>query len=112
MGFYNITGKSYVKNVLYHCKVCRTFNSRPYPYLVSPDLQKLRVNIDHAFRRVGIDYLGLLYCKNIYFIDLEDDEMHKHYDILYKCATSGVVVLDVVTNDHAGTLLLSLAGYI
>ena len=51
-------------------------------------------------------------CKNIYVNDLEDDEMHKCYSILYTCATTRGAVLDVVTDAHAGTLLLNLTQYI
>ena len=92
--------------------MCKRFNCRPYAYYVSPDLPKLRVNIDHAFSRVGIDYMGTLYCKNIYVNDLENDEMHKCYDILYTCATTRDVVLDVIADAHSDTLLLSLTRYI
>ena len=56
--------------------------------------------------------MGLFYCKNAYVNDLEDDEMHKCYGILYTCATRRGVVLDVVTDAHADTLLLSLTWYI
>ena len=52
--------------------------------------------------------MGLFYCKNTYVNDLEDDEMHKCYGILCTCATRRGVVLDVVTDAHADTLLLSL----
>ena len=44
--------------------------------------------------------------------DLEDDEMHKCYGILYTCATTRGEVLDVVTDSHADTLLRSLTQYI
>ena len=56
--------------------------------------------------------MGPLYCKSMYVNDLEDDEMHKCYGILYTCATTRGVVLDVVTDAHADTLLLSLTRYI
>ena len=105
-------GKSYVKNILYHCTACRRFNGRPYAYHVSPDLLKLQVNIDYAFSGVGIDYMDPLYCKNIYVNDLEDDEIHKYYGILYTCPATRDVVLDVVTDAHADTLFLSLTRYI
>ena len=38
--------------------------------------------------------------------------MHKCYSILYTCATTRGVVLDVVTDPHADTLLLSLTRHI
>lgn len=42
------------------------FNGRRYAYPKSPDLQKLRVNIDYSISGVSIDFMGPLYCKNIY----------------------------------------------
>ena len=72
----------------------------------------MRVNIDPTFGGVGIDYLGLLHCKNINVNDLEDDEKHKCYDILYTCAIKRRTVWDAITDAHADTLLLSLTQYI
>ena len=91
--------------------MCRRFNGRPYPYPYT-DLPKLRVNIDQVFSGVGIDYRNPLYCRNIYVNDLEDDEMYICYDILYRCLTTRGVILDVLTDAHADTLLLSLTIYI
>ena len=48
-------GKSYMKNVLSHCIVCRRINGTPYVYPVSPDLPKFRVNIDYTCSGVDID---------------------------------------------------------
>ena len=78
------------------------FNGRRYAYPKSPDLQKLRVNIDYSISGVSIDFMGPLYCKNIYVNHLEDDEMHKC------CIFRRYYVTDV----HADTLLLSLTQYI
>ena len=52
--------------------------------------------------------MGLFYCKITYVNDLEDAEMHKCYGILYTCATRRGVVLDIVTDAYADTLLLNL----
>ena len=73
------------------------FNGRRYAYPKSPDLQKLRVNIDYSISEVSIDYMGLLYCKNIYVNHLEDDEMHKCCGIFYTCATTRGAFLDAIT---------------
>ena len=73
------------------------FNGRRYAYPKSPDLQKLRVNIDYSISGVSIDFMGPLYCENIYVNHLEDDEMHKCCGIFYTCATTRGVFLDAIT---------------
>ena len=90
-----------MKNVLYHCTVCGRPNGRPHGYPIPPELLKLRVNIDQAFIGVGIDYMDPLHCKNIYVNDLEDDEIHTCYNILYICASRRGAVWDVVTDTNA-----------
>ena len=91
--------------------MCRRFNGRPNAYPVSPDLPKLRGKIDHAFSGIDTDYIDS-FSKNMYVNDLEDDEMHKYCGIHYTCATTRGEVLDVVTDAHVDTLLLSLTQYI
>ena len=92
--------------------MCRRFNGKPNAYPLSPDLPKLRANIDHVFSGIDTDYIDSFYCKNMYVNDLEDDGMHKCYGIHYTYATARAEVLDVVTDAHADTLLLSLTQYI
>ena len=62
--------------IFYHCTLSRRINGRSYIYHVSPDLWKLRVTINQVFNGVCIEYVGPLYCKNIYVNDLEDDEIN------------------------------------
>ena len=70
--------KSFVKKILYHCTVCRRFNSRSYDYPKSPNLPSIRLRGDVTFSGTGVDYLGPIYCKNVYSDDLDDEnESHK-----------------------------------
>ena len=67
-------GKSFVKKILHRCLICRKFNSRLYSYPNSPNLPNARVNDKIEFYGAGVDYLGPLYCKDIYYMNsLEDD---------------------------------------
>ena len=105
--------KSFVKKILYHCTVCRRFNSRSYDYPKSPNLPSIRLRDDVAFSGTGVDYLGPIYCKNVYSDDLDDEnESHKSYVSLYTCASTRGVVLDLVHDGQAKTFINSCIRFI
>ena len=94
-------GKSFVKKVLHRCITCKRSNSRPCSYPKSPNLPQVRLNDDNAFSRTGIDYLGPLYCTDIYIYDmntLDDCDLFKCYVVLYNCASTRGVILELVTD--------------
>jgi len=61
---------------------------------------------------VGVDYFGPLLCKNVYQNDLEDDEIFKCYGVIYTCATSRGVIIDLVPDANAESFILSLSRFI
>ena len=90
-------GKSYIKQILYHCIICRRLNSRPYNYPRSPNLQLSRVDDSYPFICTGIDYTGAVYCKSIYNDNvLNERDPFKCYIVIYTCASTRGVILDVV----------------
>ena len=90
--------KSFVKKILHRCLICRKFNSRLYSYPNSLNLPNVRVNDKIAFYRTGVDYLGPLYCKCIYNMNSLGDDygLFKCYIVLYTCASTRGVVLELV----------------
>ena len=91
-------GKSFVKKILHRCLICRRFNAKPYSCPNSPDLPNVRVNDTITFYGTEVDYLGSLYCKGNYDMNsLEDDYgLFKCYVVLYTCASTRGVVLELV----------------
>ena len=85
--------RSYVRNILHKCRKCRKHHGKPYPYPDPPPLTELRLNDDRPFAVVGVDLCGPLYLKNVFG---GDDELYKSWIVLFTCAASRGVVLDVV----------------
>ena len=107
--FWITKGRSYVKNLMRNCFKCKKYNARPYSYPDSPNLPSVRLRSDIPFSGVGIDYLGPLYCMNIYN---RVNEMFKCYVVLYTCASTRGVVLDLIHNETAKTFINSLTRFI
>ena len=106
-------GKSFVKKVLHRCITCKRFNSRPYSYPKSPKLPEVRLNDGNTFNRTGIDYLGPLYCKDIYGRNtLDDCDLFKGYVVLYTCASTRGVILELAPDASSKYFVYSLRKFI
>ena len=104
-------GKSFVKKILHRCLICKRYNSRSYSYPKCPNLPSVRLNDNAAFSGTGIDYLGPLYCKNIYENN-EDEDLYKCYVVLYTCASSRGVILEVVPDGTSKNFIYSARKFI
>ena len=107
-------GKSFVKKILHRCLICRKFNSRPYSYPNSPNLPNVTVNDKIAFYGTRVDYLGPLYCRGIYDMNsLEDDYgLFKCYVVLYICASTRGVILELVPDASSKNFVYSFRKFI
>lgn len=95
-GEYWITrGRSFVKKLLHPCTTCKKLNSRAYRYPGHSDLPELRFDDRYPFSSTGMDYLGPLYCFSVYG---KKDIVHKAYMVLFTCASTRAVSLEVVHN--------------
>ena len=87
--YWIIKGKSYIKFLLHRCAICKRYNSRAYAYPKSPDLPAIRVTESHAYNTCGIDYIGPLYTKDVYYHKYnEEDEVFKAYIKIYTSPTT------------------------
>ena len=106
-------GRSFVKKILFECVVCKRYNARPYNYPKPPDLPKERVSCETPFSNTGVDYMGPVYCKNVYGVNsLDEEDMHKAFIVLYTCASTRGVVLDLVPNGESKTFINSFIRFI
>jgi len=78
----------------------RAYSTPPTP--PTPPLPSFRVSDDLAFSKVGVDFAGPLYVKNIY---QSKGEMYKCYIVLFKCASARAVHLEL-TPDLSTTSFL------
>ena len=102
-------GKSFVKHVLLPCRKCKEYNSRPYSYPETPNLPHLRLRDDVPFSGTGVDYFGPLYCRDIF---AKNSQMYKCWVVLYTCASTRGVILDVVHSNHSQTFINSFRRFI
>ena len=106
-------GKSYIKQILYHCIICRRLNSKPYNYPKSPNLPLSRVGNSYPFICTEIDYTGAVYCISIYNYNVSNErDSFKCYIVIYTCVSSREVILDVVPDGSAETVIKTLRKFI
>ena len=103
-------GRNFVKKLIYPCTVCKKLNARPYEYPGHSELPEFRFDDRFAFSSTGVDYLGPLYVLPIYGRD--SDTMYKAFVVIYTCASTRAVVLDVVNDAKSSTFVDSFSRFI
>ena len=102
-------GRQTVKKELHNCAKCRRFQGQHYPIPSSPDLPEFRVQEEHAFSSVGVDFAGPLYAKS----DCDcQPEMAKAWITLFTCSTSHAVHLELVPGMDTDTFLRCLKRFV
>ena len=74
-----VRGRQVVKKIIARCLTCKRLESKSYGVPPAPPLPEYRLDNDVAFSRVGVDYAGPLFVKNIYS---KDSKMYKAYIVL------------------------------
>ena len=88
--FWIVWGRQVVKKLLFHCVICRRFDSQPFQPPPPPSLPGFRVQEAQPFAYTGVDFAGPLYIVN----DLDT----KVWIYLYTCCVTRAVHLDIVPN--------------
>ena len=98
--FWIFRGRQYVWKVLHSCSLCRLIKGQPYSGPQLPPLSAFRTTIDRPFEHTGVDFAGPFYVKC-------DQTMEKAYLVLYTCAVTRAVHLDLVQDLTADMFLRS-----
>ena len=61
---------------------------------------------------IGVDHCGPIFIKDIYRNEQDEDELNKCYIVLYTCAATRGVVLEVVRNTSSAAFLDSFRRFI
>ena len=93
--FWIVRGRQVVKKIIAGCLICKRLEGKSYGVPPAPSLPEYRVEGDVAFTRVGVDYAGPLFVKNIYS---NDTNMYKAYIVVYTCTSSRAVHLDLAVD--------------
>ena len=110
-GYWIVKGKSSVRKTLHTCKICKKLHGQPYKYPDQPASPCERVHDQFPFKSCGVDHMGPVYVKDVYGVNEEDDVNNAHM-VLYTCATSRGVVLDLLKDTSAGCILNSCIKFI
>ena len=81
-----------VKKVLSRCVTCKFCQSRAMKSRTEGNLPKERVCTDFPFETTGVDYAGPFYVRDIYG---DSKDMNKCYMLLFTCATSRALHLEL-----------------
>ena len=98
--------RSFVRKVLFPCMACKKLNARALSYPSHSDQPPARFDCTHVFSSTGVDYMGPLLCLPIY------GPKDKSYVVLYTCAATRAIILDVVHNVAADTFKNSFRRFI
>ena len=92
--FWIVKWQKAVKGNLRKCVTCRRYQGRPLLPPETPDLPGYRVNILYSFQCTWLDYAGPLFVKN------NTDATLKVYILLFRCASSRALHLDLKVWKH------------
>ena len=104
-------GRNFVRKLVRPCVVCKRLHARAYKYPGHSDLPEFRLDDGTPFKATGVDYLGPLYCREVYS-DPKSASTHKCWIAIYTCATTRAVILDVVHDARAPTFIDSFKRFI
>ena len=97
--YWVLRGRAVVRQYIYHCHICRRFESQPYS-APSPPLPPFRVQEEPPFTYTGVDFAGPLYIKTTTPASSE-----KVWICIYTCCIVRAIHLEVVPNLSAQSFL-------
>ena len=102
-------GRRTVNRVVRKCYTCNKFESKVFKKLSAAPLPEFRVKSDFPFTSTGLDYLGPLTVKNIFN---PGKDFYKVHVVLFTCASSRAVHLDLVPDTTCLSFVRSLKRFI
>ena len=86
------------------CVTCKILQGKTLKPSDCSSLPKFRLEWNHAFENVGLDYAGPLFIK-------EKDNAEKFYILLFTCAVTRAIHLELCTNVSATVLILDISRF-
>ena len=96
--FLIIRGRQTVKKYLKKCVTCKIVQANTLKPPDCPSLSKFRLECNHTFENVGLDYAGPLFIK-------EKGNAPKCYILLFTCAVTTAIHLELCTDVSATVLI-------
>ena len=95
--YYVCKGRQVVKKLINKCVSCQKLEAKPSATLPATDLPQFRLS-DFAFTSCGVEFCGPMFIQDIFS---KDSTMHKIWVVLFTCASSCAVHLDIVPRLHS-----------
>ena len=99
-------GRSYVRKILNSCFLCKKLQSRNFKYPAHSNLPEYRLKSSIPFETCGVDYMGPVFVKNVY--EKCGFQMYKAFIIIYTCASTRAIILDMVEDGSTSSFINSL----
>ena len=98
--------RSKVKKVINQCNTCKIFSTRPYGSATTAEMPSFRTEDGRPFETTGVDFAGPLDYK------ITKKERGKCYVLIFTCATSRAVHLEVTKSQTAEEFQRKLNSFI
>ncbi|XP_066026285.1 uncharacterized protein [Pocillopora verrucosa] len=106
--FWVTKGRQTVKTAIGNCSVCKKLQGRSYAVPPPPPLPEFRLSDEFAFTRVGVDFAGPIYVKDVF---AKKGDMNKVYIALFTCAATRAVHIELVPSLSAESFIRALARF-
>ena len=94
-----------MKKIVTNCVFCNVIQGRTLLPPLTVQLPDNRLYFEFPFENVGLDYVGPLYTRDIYSSNIEK---YKSYILIFACAPTANIHLDLVPTESSESLLLAL----
>ena len=109
--YWIISIRKLVKFIIKKCFLCQRFESKPYRYLHSASLLPDSLKLSLSFQTTGVDCFGSVLVKPI-FSDIDSNYFYESKTVLFTCAVTTAVHLEVVPNLTTSSFICALKRFI
>ena len=102
-------GRTVVKSVIRKCLICHKQQSKQFGVLPMAPLPQFRVNFTFPFSYTGVDFMGPLFVRNVFY---NKDETYKVLIVVYIQASSRAIRLGIVPNASCSFFIRILKRFI
>ena len=99
-----------VKSVISKYLICYKRQSKRFGVLPMVSLTHFRVNFSFPFTHIDVDYMGPLFVKNVLYN--RNETLHKVFIVVYTCARSRAIRLDIISDASCSSFICSLKRFI
>ena len=109
--YWLINSGKMVTNYVSKCKLCERLDCEPFKSQEASQLPSFRVSQSYPFTNTGVDYAGPYLVRQI-FDNETNSKMFNAHIVLYTCAATRAVHLDLVPDPGASSFIRSLKRFI